>query len=399
MTEELDRLLAARAESDRLECKSQLRGVEDDVRKTICALANDLAGHGQPGYIVFGIENDTWRHSGLTVDQTLIERLSQFPHDGTILPPPAVDVGMAAYEGRTIAYLKVHPSAATPLRYKGLVYVRVGSLKRLATPEEERRLSEKRRHRDKPFDQQPVESARLEDLDLDFFRSTYLPAAVARETLRENERGVEDRLVSCRFLAPDRRTPTVAGLLVTGMDPQAWLPGAYIQFVRFDGSDVTEPTLDEKQLTGTLYRQARLVEDVVTVNVFRRLEVQAGKLRRTELPDYPTLAIRELVLNALVHRTYEGTNAPVRIFWFADRVEILSPGGLFGQVTPENFKFTTDYRNPTLAEAMKVLGYTERFGVGIQRVYRALRENGNPEPEFDFRSPTHVLVTVRRREP
>ena len=196
LTDELKELLATRMESDHLEVKSQLRGVEGDVRESICALANDLAGHERPGFIVLGIDK-SWAHSGLSVDQAFIERLAQFPHDGTILPPPAVDVGIGEYDGRSIAYLKVHPSAATPVRYRGLVYVRIGAITRVATPEEERRLAEKRRHRDRPFDQQPVAGATLSDLDLDFFQSTYLPMAIARETLRENSRHVEDQLVSC----------------------------------------------------------------------------------------------------------------------------------------------------------------------------------------------------------
>jgi ATP-dependent DNA helicase RecG len=119
-------------------------------------------------------------------------------------------------------------------------------------------------------------------------------------------------------------------------------------------------------------------------------------LRHDEHPDYPVAAIRELALNAVVHRTYEGTGAPVRINWFRDRVEIQNPGGLYGQVTPENYLHVSDYRNPVLAEAMKILGYVERFGVGIARAEAALHRNGNPPLDFVFEA-THVLVTVRSR--
>jgi ATP-dependent DNA helicase RecG len=86
----------------------------------------------------------------------------------------------------------------------------------------------------------------------------------------------------------------------------------------------------------------------------------------------------------------------VRLSWFSDRIEILSPGGPFGQVTTENFgrPGITDYRNPHLAEAMAVLGYVQRFGVGIQLARRDLERNGNPPPEFVV-EPSHVLVIVR----
>ena len=99
-----------------------------------------------------------------------------------------------------------------------------------------------------------------------------------------------------------------------------------------------------------------------------------------------------------MHRTYESTNAPVRFYWFADRVEVQSPGGLYGQVTPENYERVNDYRNPVLAEVLKVLGYVERFGTGIARAIAALLANGNPKAEFEF-EPTHVKLTVRRAPP
>ena len=115
-------------------------------------------------------------------------------------------------------------------------------------------------------------------------------------------------------------------------------------------------------------------------------------------PDYPIVALQQLARNGVLHRTYEGTNAPVRINWFSDRIEILSPGGPYGQVTRTNFgnPGITDYRNPHLAEAMKILGYVQRFGVGIPLARKELAKNGNPPPEFIVED-TYVLVIVRRR--
>ena len=99
--------------------------------------------------------------------------------------------------------------------------------------------------------------------------------------------------------------------------------------------------------------------------------------------------------NAIMHRTYEGTKTPVRIYWFSDRVEIYSPGGLYGQVNPENFgKGATDYRNPLVAEAMNVLGYVQRFGLGMPSAKKVFQKNGNQPPAFDFR-PESVLVTLK----
>ena len=115
--------------------------------------------------------------------------------------------------------------------------------------------------------------------------------------------------------------------------------------------------------------------------------------------DYPIPALQQLCRNAVLHRTYEGTTAPVRVYWFSDRIEIHSPGGPFGQVTKKNFGHPgiTDYRNPHLAEAMKVLGYVQRFGVGIQIARQELDKNGNPPPQFQVES-TNILVIVEKRK-
>jgi ATP-dependent DNA helicase RecG len=88
-------------------------------------------------------------------------------------------------------------------------------------------------------------------------------------------------------------------------------------------------------------------------------------------------------MNAIMHRDYE-SNAPVKFYQFTDRIEIVNPGGLYGNARPENFPNVNDYRNPVIAEAMKVLGYVNRFNRGIARVKVELKENGNPEPVFDY---------------
>lgn len=93
---------------------------------------------------------------------------------------------------------------------------------------------------------------------------------------------------------------------------------------------------------------------------------------------------------------YEQTNAPVKVYWFNDRIEMQNPGGLFGQVNRENFgKGATDYRNPHLAGVMKDLGYVQRFGYGIPTAKRALERNGNPPPDF-YLEDAYTTVIVRR---
>ena len=96
-------------------------------------------------------------------------------------------------------------------------------------------------------------------------------------------------------------------------------------------------------------------------------------------------------MNAIMHRDYE-TNAPIQFYEYDDRIEIQNPGGLYGKVSPENFPNVSDYRNPFIAEAMKILGYVNRFSRGVYRVQKELTENGNDKAEFDFSFVTEFRV-------
>jgi ATP-dependent DNA helicase RecG len=115
-------------------------------------------------------------------------------------------------------------------------------------------------------------------------------------------------------------------------------------------------------------------------------------LREQTVFDYPPEAVRELLMNAVLHRDYQSTS-PIRFYQFCDRIEIQNPGGLYGEASPENFPRVNAYRNPIIAEAMHVLGYVNRFGRGIARARRFMQENGSPEPHFDFQV-NHFLAVI-----
>lgn len=97
-------------------------------------------------------------------------------------------------------------------------------------------------------------------------------------------------------------------------------------------------------------------------------------------------------MNAVCHRTYE-SNGPIQFYQYDDRIEIMNPGGLYGKVNAENFPLVNDYRNPIVAEAMKVLGFVNRFSRGVMRVKEELKENKNGEPLFSLDLVTAFLVT------
>ena len=382
-------------ESDRAERKASITE-RDRIRQAVCAFANDLPNHRQPGVVFIGA-NDDGSCANFSITDELLRTLADIRSDGNILPFPMMTVQKKTLEGYDLAVIIVEPSDAPPVRYKGQVWIRVGPRRAIATAEEERRLTEKRLAKDLPFDIRPVHSATFEDLDFDLFRRVYLPSSLSAEIIDENERSIEQQLTSLRFAAVEpQSTPTVLGILVAGKDPTQFLPGAYIQFLRIDGLELTDPIKDQKEIGGPLLDQLRILDETLQINISAASDV-TSKPVETRHADYPIVALHQLARNAVMHRTYEGTNAPVRIYWFADRIEILSPGGAFGQVNRENFgdPGTTDYRNPHLAEAMKNLGYVQRFGAAIQIARKELKNNENPPPEFIVND-SFVLVIIRR---
>lgn len=393
--QELERLLRD-TESDRVERKASLAD-RDKIRQAICAFANDLPGYGQPGVLFIGVQDDG-SCAGLTITDELLRTLADMRSDGNIVPFPALTVQKRVLAGCEVAVVLVMPSDDPPVRYQGRIWVRVGPRRAVATEQEERLLTEKRRARHLPFDLREVQAATIDDLDLDLFRRVYLPASVAPEILEANSRTVEDQLASLRLTSSGlRKTPTVAGMLVLGKDPTLFIPGAYVQFLRIDGSQLVDPIKDSAQFSGPLPEMLEQLEAKLRAHLETARDITAGTIEAVH-PDYPLTALQQLARNAIMHRNYEGTNAPVRVYWFSDRIEILSPGGPYGQVTRDNFGSpgVTDYRNPHLAEAMRNLGYVQKFGVGIQLARRELERNGNPPPEFHVED-SHVLAIIRRR--
>jgi ATP-dependent DNA helicase RecG len=390
--EELASLLTD-LESDRTERKSSLTDT-DKIKQAICAFANDLPGHELPGVIFIGV-NDDGSCANLKITDELLRKISDMRDDGNILPFPTMTVEKRVINNCEMAVVIVEPSYHPPARYKQRVWIRVGPRQARATPDEERRLSEKRRTFDLPFDQRPVQGSDFDELDLDFFQRVYLHAAIAPDVLEENGRLIEQQLMSLRFTAKDG-TPTVAAILVCGKDPLRWVPGAYIQFLRIDGKELSDPIRHQKEIRGSLYDQLRLLDEVLDANISISTDIKAGSFEIKQ-PDYPIVALQQLCRNAVLHRNYESSNSPVRIYWFNDRIEIYSPGELFGQVNESNFGTgATDYRNPSLAEAMKALGFVQRFGMGLVLSKKELEKNGNPKPDFQFEK-SGVLAIVRRR--
>lgn len=397
MARTTDELLALLAdlESDQVERKESLSSgdVKERICQAICAFANDLPDHRTSGVIFIGA-TDTGRPTGAAVNDRLLLTLADLRDQGRILPPPIMSVRKVTVDGHDVAVVEVEPSPSPPVRFNGQVWIRVGPRRAIATADEERRLSERRRSSDLPFDARPTAGSSIADLDLSSFEREYLPSVLTPEVVAANGRSIEQRLSSLRLATVDG-TPTNAGLLIIGVDPTRFLPGAYVQFLRVDGLELDAPIIDEHRLTTAIPALLRELDELLRLNI--RTAVTIGdELRDSRRPDYPLAALQQLTRNAIMHRSYEATASPVRITWYNDRVEIYSPGGPYGVVTVENFgqPGVTDYRNPILAEAMGGLGYVQKFGAGLPIARRTLEMNGNPPAEFTP-DPSYVGVIVR----
>jgi ATP-dependent DNA helicase RecG len=382
-------------ESDRAERKETFKGdVPRKARQAVCAFANDLPGHDKPGVLFIGaMDNGEPTHLDVT-DQLLLS-LADVKTDGNILPLPVLTVEKRALKGAEMAVVTVMPSDMPPVKYEGRIWIRTGPRRAIANEQEERILNERRRYKNLPFDIYPVPTAKLSDLSRVTFEAEYLPAAFADDVLEENGRTYEERLASCRMIvSPDDTTPTVTGLLALGKTPQDFLPGAYVQFLRIDGTELADPVVDEEKIGGSIADMLRRMEEKLRAHNRTAIDITVTPTHQITNP-YPQAALQQIVYNAVLHRTYERTNAPVRVYWFNDRIEISSPGGPYGNVTRENFGHPgiTDYRNPNMADVLKTLGFIQAFGRGIATARRAMERNGNPQPVFEA-TPTAVLCTL-----
>ena len=391
--EQLVQIIAG-GESDRVEFKESLGGESPRrIREAICAFANDLPDHQEPGYVVIGVNNKGGL-VGAAVTDEMIRQLADMKSDGQIVPPPSMTVEKRTLEGRQVALVTVQVSDSPPVRCRGVIRIRTGSRRDIATAQDERILNERRARGISPFDVLPIPTTGLSDLDLIRFQYEYLERAFSQEVLLTNERSLEEQLAATKMIASaNNPLATVLGILTIGKHPQDYLPGAYIQFLRVAGNEWGDDVADSEKIQGTFPDMLRRVNDKLKAHNRLAVDFLSGPVERSTAT-YPIEALLQFVYNAVMHRTYEGTNSPVRVYWFNDHIEIISPGGPYGQVTVENFgQMVTDYRNRNLADAMKTLGFVRYFGSGLTTARNLLEDAGNPEPTFRVDN-NFVTVTV-----
>jgi len=360
--------------------------------QAICAFSNDMPDSKKPGYLILGV-NEDGTPSGIKANDKLLKDLSGLRTDGNILPFPAMTVEHIPTEKGDIIVITVQPAPDPPVRYKGRCYIRIGPRKAIATQAEEDLLAERRQYSNRTFDMQPCREARLEDINIELFINHYLPKAIDADTLREDTRDVTEQMSSLRLYDRTYGCPTNAAVILFGKNPQFFFPGSYIQHVQFDGDSNADDVVNQNVFSGNLCTMLPKLDAFVETAVIQKRPSPVSVLQEEIIANYPQWAIRELLMNAVMHRDYRG-NTPTKFYQYSDRLEIVNPGGLYGNARPENFPRVNDYRNPVIAEALKVLGFVNKFNRGIDRVQRELQNNGNGAARFTVDDITVFSVNV-----
>ena len=366
----------------------------DKFGQAICAFANDLPDHREVGYLLIGVKDDG-TPSGLKATDDLLKNIAAIRTDGNIQPQPSMTVKKVSLPEGDIIVVEVQPASFPPVKYKGRIWVRIGPRKGIANEDDERRLFEKRRINVTSFDAEPCINATINDLNLQLFRHYYLPKAMTDDVITEDNRDVRYQLSSLGFFDTRYDCPTNAGMLFFGKNLRRFLPGAYIQYVRFAGEDRTGEILNEHEFKDNLCTILPQLDTFIKTAVTNRRPIPVSTLREETVYDYPEWAIRELVMNAVCHRDYT-SNGPIQFYQYDDRIEILNHGGLYGRANEQNFPYVNDYRNLVVAEGMKVLGFVNRQSRGILKVQKDLVANENGEAKYDFGLVTSILVQVKK---
>ena len=389
--EELQKIIAI-DEGFRIELTTS-KGDMDKFQEAICAFANDMPGSGKKGYLLIGVY-DNGQISGMKVDDALMKRISGIRSDGNILPLPVMSTEKVQTDEGDVLVVEVTPSFDTPVRYRGRTFIRIGPRRDIASAEEERILAERCAASLPTFDTRPCREASIDDIDIVTIVKEYLPKAIDADTLANEKRPLKEQLASLRLFNIRWDCPTYAALIMFGNNPRYFMPGAYVQFVRFKGETNGGMILNERRFEGCLYKMLPDLENFIRDGIVTNRPVPVSIFREKEVRNYPYKVLRELMMNAVMHRDYQA-NMPTRLYQYDSHIEIMNPGGLYGQARPENFPHVNDYRNSVVAEMMKNLNYVNMFNHGIGEVQDLLEANQSPAAEFNIGLVTAFSAIVR----
>ncbi len=385
------------AEAQDIEVKSAHRGCPKRLYDTLSSFSNQDEG----GVILFGLdETEGFEPVGVYDLQDLQKKVTEQCQQ--MEPPVRALFTMAELEGKPILSAEIPGLDYTerPCYYRGAgrvkgSYVRTGDADLPMTDYELYSYEAFRRHiRD---DERRVERASISALD------DSLVAAYVEEKKKNHPKFGElpyEMMLDMLNITSEGK-PTVAALMNFGLYPQGYFPQLSITAVSVMGLSIGESEepelrfLDNARIEGSLSAMMDGAMDFCQRNMKVRTVIDEVSGRRKDRPEYPLVAVREAILNALIHRDYspytEGT--PIQIDFFKNRLEIHSPGGLYGRMTVADLgKARPDLRNPTLAVMAEAMTASENRYSGIPTMRRAMEEAELPPPVFENRRDEFVVT-------
>lgn len=344
----------------------------DALAETLVAFAN-----GDGGTIVIGVDTH-----GRPTGSVYPEDVESVLRRAEILCRPPIHTGWEQIDlaGASVVAVTVTRSVELHSLADGRVVIRMGAENRPLAGDAIRQLAATKSSGE--FEIETVPGARREDLD-----DEVIAEFIAKREERQRRRitATPDELLHEIGALDKQGQPTVAGVLLFGKHPQQFLPQAGLVFVKFIG---TEPRGEgglpgygrREELAGPL---ARVIESAWEV-IWEEMHVGAvvKGLEREERTEYPPFAVRECLVNAVCHRDYRLKGRRIEIRMFADRMEVISPGGLPGFITVDNLVEEHFSRNPRLVSGLFQWGYIEELGLGIDRMIEEMTQAGHRPPQF-----------------
>lgn len=376
-----------KAETQTIELKSAEKGCPTKLFDTISSFSNQDEG----GVIIFGIdESNQYAIKGVYDAQDLQKKVTE--QCKQMEPIVRALFTVCEIEGKTIVSAEIPgvDISERPVFYKGVgrikgSFIRVGESDELMSEYEIYSYEAfRKRIRD---DIRVVEGATSQLFDFDRLNN-YL-SAVKRERKNLSDNVTEKEILELMAITRNG-TPTLAGLMTFSKYPQTYFPQLCITAVSLPGIEhgmvgsEGERFIDNKRITGAI--SDMLEEAVEFVRKNSRIKtIIDDSGRRYDRPEYPVKAVREAILNALVHRDYSNhtENVPIRIEMYRDRMEITNSGGLYGKITIDALgKVHPETRNAALANMLELLNVTENRYSGIPTMRREFLEAGLPAPIF-----------------
>ena len=384
----LKKIQEQKCEEKKVEVKSAHRGCPERLYDTISAFANQDEG----GTLVFGLdETDGFAKVGVYDAQDLQKKLMEHCEQMTPVIRPVLTVYHE--NGHSFVSAEIPPLdvAERPCfktakgRLRG-AYIRVGDADKPMTEYEVYSYEAfRKKYRD---DVRPVEDVSIEMLSLEKL-DEYL---VLRKRNRSNLASVsEQQLYELTGIVRHGQV-TLSAVFLFSPYPQAYFPQLGINAVCVPGtqmgmlSEQGQRFIDNKRIEGTIPEMLESALAFVRGNMRMASKINTQTGKREDIPQYPMDAIREVILNALIHRDYSihTQGMPICLTIYSDRLEIKNPGGLYGRICIDQLgQSQADTRNPVLVTALKVLGYTENRYSGIPRIRLSMEEMGLPAPVFE----------------